>query len=45
VDLLPALAGKRADELWVHALDPHPNARAHRLAAEAMAPAVKALLN
>jgi hypothetical protein len=40
VDLLPVLAGRRADDLWVHPLDPHPNERAHRLVAEALAPAV-----
>jgi lysophospholipase L1-like esterase len=43
VDLLPALRGKTADELWVHALDPHPNEVAHRLVAESLAPAVARL--
>jgi hypothetical protein len=41
VDLLPVLAGRPADELWVHRLDPHPNERAHRLVAESLAPAVR----
>ena len=40
VDLLPVLAGHAADDLWVHPLDPHPNEQAHRLVAEALAPAV-----
>jgi lysophospholipase L1-like esterase len=40
VDLLPVMAGLPADELWVHRLDPHPNERAHRLVAEALAPVV-----
>lgn len=37
VDLLPALAGRSAAELHVHAVDMHPNAEAHRLIAEALA--------
>jgi lysophospholipase L1-like esterase len=41
LDLLPVLRGRPADELWVHALDPHPNALAHRLVAESLAPAVR----
>jgi hypothetical protein len=41
VDLLPVLAGRPANELWVHAKDPHPNERAHRLIAESLAVAVR----
>ena len=43
LDLLPALRGRPAEELWVHALDAHPNEVAHRLAAESLAPAVRRL--
>jgi hypothetical protein len=45
LDLLPALRGRSAEELWVHSLDPHPNELAHRLVAEALAPAVSRLAN
>jgi len=44
LDLLPVLSGHSAAELWVHPLDPHPNALAHRLVAEAIAPAVRRLV-
>lgn len=40
VDLLPMLAGRTSDALWVHPQDAHPNELAHRLVAEALAPAV-----
>ncbi len=40
LDLLPALEGRVAEDLWVHPHDPHPNPLAHRLAAESLAPAV-----
>ena len=40
VDLLPALSGRPADELFAMPGDPHPNARGHRLMAEALAPAI-----
>ena len=43
VDLLPALQGRVAEDLWVHPHDPHPNASAHRLVAEFLAPAVRRL--
>jgi lysophospholipase L1-like esterase len=42
-DLLPALAGRPEESLWVHPVDRHPNELAHRLAAESLAPAVRAL--
>jgi lysophospholipase L1-like esterase len=38
LDLLPTLKGHSAGDLWVHPLDPHPNAIAHRLAAKQLAP-------
>jgi lysophospholipase L1-like esterase len=41
-DLRPALSGAPAASLWVHPLDHHPNELAHRLAAESLAPAVRA---
>jgi lysophospholipase L1-like esterase len=41
LDLRPALAGRRAEKLWVHPTDHHPNEEAHRLAAEALAPFVR----
>ena len=44
VDLLPVLRGRRPADLWVYPVDMHPNAEANRLAAEAVAPAVRALL-
>jgi hypothetical protein len=37
LDLLPAYAGHRAEELWVHPVDQHPNDLAQRLAAERIA--------
>jgi lysophospholipase L1-like esterase len=45
LDLLPALEGRVAEDLWVHPHDPHPNALAHRLAAESLAPAVIRLMD
>lgn len=42
-DLLPALQGRRADSLWVHPVDHHPNETAHRLAAESLAAPVRQL--
>jgi hypothetical protein len=42
-ELLPAFRGRRSSELWVHAVDHHPNEVAHRLAAESLAPRVLAL--
>jgi lysophospholipase L1-like esterase len=38
LDLLPAFIGKNGPELWVSAQDQHPNAVAHRIAADAMRP-------
>ena len=40
IDLLPVLQGRAAEDLWVHPQDPHPNALAHRLVADYLAPAV-----
>ncbi len=37
LDLAPAFAGLTASELWVHSGDRHPNARAHQIAALAIA--------
>ncbi len=34
VDLLPAFRGRKDRELWVHAVDPHPNEVAHRIAGD-----------
>ncbi len=39
-DLVAAFRGRTSAELWVHAVDHHPNEIAHRLAAEALAPQV-----
>jgi hypothetical protein len=44
IDLLPAFEGQRAEGLWVHPSDHHPNAQAHALAAEALRPFVDNLL-
>jgi len=41
VDLRPALSGRRAETLWVHPVDMHPNEIANRIAAETLAPAVR----
>jgi hypothetical protein len=43
LDLRQALRGRPAESLWVHPVDHHPNEIAHRLAAEALAPAIRAL--
>lgn len=42
-DLLPVFRGRSSTSLWVHPLDMHPNEIAHRLAAEDLLPAVRAL--
>ncbi len=44
LDLLPAFLGKNASELWVSTLDQHPNARGHRIAADALFPFLQGLL-
>jgi lysophospholipase L1-like esterase len=41
--LLPALRGRPDESLWVHPVDRHPNEIAHRLAAQSLAPVVRAL--
>lgn len=43
VDLLDVLRGRPDASLWVSPIDRHPNELAHRLAAEALAPAVRQL--
>jgi lysophospholipase L1-like esterase len=42
-DLLPVLRGRRPADLWVYPVDMHPNEEANRLAAESLAPVVRAL--
>jgi lysophospholipase L1-like esterase len=42
-DLLDTLRGRGTDSLWVHPGDMHPNAKAHRLVAESLAPVVRNL--
>jgi hypothetical protein len=42
-DLLPVFRGRRSETFWVHPVDRHPNEIAHRLAAEDLAPVVRAL--
>ena len=44
-NLLPAFEGKRAPELWVSALDQHPNELGHAIAAESMRPFLGDLLD
>jgi lysophospholipase L1-like esterase len=44
LDLLPTFRGRNATTLWVSALDQHPNASGHALAAGALRPFVKSLL-
>jgi hypothetical protein len=41
LDLLPIFLGEDARALWVHVSDHHPNARAHRMAARAIASFLK----
>ena len=43
-DLLPVFRGQPSASFWVHPVDRHPNEKAHRLAAEALAPVVRDLL-
>lgn len=44
LDLSAAFEGRDERDLWVHPIDHHPNARAHELAAEHLAPFVGRLL-
>jgi hypothetical protein len=44
LDLAVAFADEDERALWVHPSDHHPNARAHAIAARAMAPFVASLL-
>jgi lysophospholipase L1-like esterase len=43
LDLLPAFEGRDPESLWVHPVDRHPNATAHALAADRLAPWLRAL--
>src|SRR6185295_9546940 len=43
-DLLPVFRGQPTASFWVLPVDRHPNEKAHRMAAEALAPVVRALL-
>jgi lysophospholipase L1-like esterase len=43
-DLRPTLGERPTATLWVHPVDRHPNELAHRLAAESLAPVVRALI-
>jgi hypothetical protein len=43
-DLRAAFRGRQTESLWVHPVDMHPNEIADRLAAESLAPAVRALV-
>jgi hypothetical protein len=43
LDLRSALRGRPSSSLWVHPVDHHPNEVAHALAAQALAPRVRAL--
>ena len=45
VDLEPAVAGVAPESLWVHAVDMHPNERAHALFAESLRAPVLALVH
>lgn len=45
LDLLPAFRGFDAPDLWVSAVDQHPNAEGHELAADALEPFVLELLS
>jgi lysophospholipase L1-like esterase len=38
IDILPKFTGKKARELWVMPGDPHPNAMAHKIMADAIVP-------
>ncbi len=44
LDLLDAFRGRDGPELWVSAYDQHPNAEAHEIAARALVPFVRRLL-
>jgi lysophospholipase L1-like esterase len=44
LDMLPAFRGLNGPDLWVSSLDQHPNADGHRVAAQALLPFVRELL-
>jgi hypothetical protein len=44
LDLLPTPRGRSANDLWVHPLDAHPSALAHRLVAKDLARVVRRLV-
>jgi len=41
VDLLPAMTGLKPEETWAMPGDPHPNAFAHKLMADALFPLLR----
>jgi hypothetical protein len=43
IDLYPRLRGQRDESLWVHPADQYPNEQVHRIAAEELAAALRAL--
>lgn len=42
IDLLPAVQGRRPEEMWAMPGDPHPNALGHKIMAETIFPALRA---
>lgn len=45
LDLAPSFAGLRSDTLWAHPIDHHPNGQANRIAANALAPWLREVLD
>jgi hypothetical protein len=45
LSLLPAFMGKNGPDLWVSPYNQHPNAMGHQIAADAILPFVRKLLN
>lgn len=45
VDTTPAFLNQRAESLWVHPADRHPNERAHRIIAESIRPELERLID
>jgi hypothetical protein len=44
-DLLAVLRGRRSADLWVYPVDMHPNEEANRIAAESIAPVIRAVVD
>jgi len=42
IDLLPAVQGRRPEEIWAMPGDPHPNALGHKIMAETIFPVLQA---